>query len=775
MERFFQKFTPRRPRQWLWAAFALNFAVAAAALLPYMIRDGGLLMIAADYDAEQLSYNMLCNTAVKSGEVLWNWQIDIGSDFVSSFSFYTLGSPFFWISALFPAAAFPYLAGWLLMLKYGVAGLTSFACFRREAQDPAALIGSMLYAFSGFSCINLVFYHFHDVIALFPLLMLGLDRRMQEKKSAPFVFAVALNALVNYYFFVGEVFFLLFYYVARYLFGGEKGRPWQNAAKNVRQIPFCLLEGALGVGIAGVLFLPSVVSVLSNPRVSDRIHLTNLVFDWPNVLQMLRALFFPAENMFNFSAGMHDNWYSIAAYLPLTGVCLVLAYLLRWRWDWLHVLLVFCFAVAACPLTNSLFSLFSSEPYRRWYYMLVYLLVLATLQVMERRQAYPWRIGCLISAGVIAAVTVYLVLNPDRIYHKYWLTVLTLIALGGVGLLWVLMGGGRRLQFRRPAAALTAGTALFGALTTGFTLGTYQRAYSQAVGMTTTEIYNDVVHSGDGIGDTLPYRCYFWEPYSNRGMAGYLADRTSFLSTLSPSIFTLYSALGEERHATTPAGPEGTNELLSVGYYVREDDNWIGELYASYSNGNKTIYVYRDPNALPIGFCYDTYMTRSEFDAIDPAERAHAMLKTLVVADEDAARVSPVLRHYDSAVDGEISVESKRSDLDHRRAASSEVFEYGTDYFYSEITSDSVQYAFFSVPYDSGWSASVNGEDAEILNINGLMAVRVSAGTNRIRFTYSPKPLWLGLCLSAASLAGTAWYLRWQKRPRRPRRRPPTA
>ena len=116
----------RFPRRWL-LAFVLNFAIAAAALLPYMIRDGGLLLVAADFDAEQLSYNMLCNNAIKSGEVLWNWRIDIGSDFVSSFSFYTLGSPFFWLSFLFPASAFPYLVGWIYMLKYAVAGLTSFA------------------------------------------------------------------------------------------------------------------------------------------------------------------------------------------------------------------------------------------------------------------------------------------------------------------------------------------------------------------------------------------------------------------------------------------------------------------------------------------------------------------------------------------------------------------------------------------------------------------------------------------------------------------------
>ena len=83
-------------------------------------------------------------------------------------------------------------------------------------------------------------------------------------------------------------------------------------------------------------------------------------------------------------------------------------------------------------------------------------------------------------------------------------------------------------------AALTACTALVAALTTGFTVGTYQRAYTQTIGLTPTEIYGDVIHSGDGLPDALPYRYYFWEPYSNRGMAAYLPDRTSFLSTLYP-------------------------------------------------------------------------------------------------------------------------------------------------------------------------------------------------------------------------------------------------
>ena len=456
--------------------------------------------------------------------------------------------------------------------------------------------------------------------------------------------------------------------------------------------------------------------------------MSQLTFDWPNYLQMLRALFFPAENMFNFSAVVHDNWYSIAAYLPLAGVCLVLAYLLRWKWDWLHVLLVGLFLVAASPVSNSLFVMFTSEPYRRWYYMMVFLLVLATIKVLDHLQDYPWRAGCGISAAVIAAITLYLYVKRDTIvYRKYWLVVLTLIAIGGVVLLFAALGGVRRLRLRRPMAALTACTALVAALTTGFTVGTYQRAYTQTIGLTTTEIYGDVIHSGDGLPDALP----------------------------------------DERHAITPAGPEGTNELLSVGYYIRNNSDWPDEIYTSFSNGHEQINVYQDSHALPIGFCYDTYMTRSEFDEIDPAERAHSMLKTLVVADEDEATVSTILRHYDAALDGKISQENKYADMDKRREACTDVFDYGTDYFYSEITSGSEQYAFFSVPYDKAWSATVNGESAEILNINGLMAVKVNAGKNCIRFHYSPTPLWCGIGVSAISILLTAIYLLAGRRSRK--------
>ena len=39
------------------------------------------------------------------------------------------------------------------------------------------------------------------------------------------------------------------------------------------------------------------------------------------------------------------------------------------------------------------------------------------------------------------------------------------------------------------------------------------------------------------------------------------------------------------------------------------------------------------------------------------------------------------------------------------------------------------------------WRAEVNGEEREVLNINGLMAVRIDGGENRILFEYEYLPI----------------------------------
>ena len=67
---------------------------------------------------------------------------------------------------------------------------------------------------------------------------------------------------------------------------------------------------------------------------------------------------------------------------------------------------------------------------------------------------------------------------------------------------------------------------------------------------------------------------------------------------------------------------------------------------------------------------------------------------------------------------------------------------------------------FFSVPYDDGFSATVNGEPAAIEKVDdGLMAVYVPAGENEIEFTYHTPGLKVSACVSAAAFAVYGVYL----------------
>ena len=57
--------------------------------------------------------------------------------------------------------------------------------------------------------------------------------------------------------------------------------------------------------------------------------------------------------------------------------------------------------------------------------------------------------------------------------------------------------------------------------------------------------------------------------------------------------------------------------------------------------------------------------------------------------------------------------------------------------FTASITLERENLVFFAVPYDPGFSATVNGEPAQVLEVDGgLMAVACPAGQNEIVFTY---------------------------------------
>lgn len=784
----------KQVKRYYFISFIVNFILAALSISYFMLKDGGLFTLNTDFNMQQLPFSMLCNEAIKSGDVFWNWNIDLGSNFIAAMSFSLLGSPFFWLTMPFSAEMFPYLMGPVLMLKYGVAGVTSYAYLQRFTDNKKyAVLASMLYTFSGFQSANIAYYNFHDVVAFFPLLLIGLEKVMKEKKYGCIAFSAFLNAFLNYYFFIGEVVFLVIYYFFRFFLPElSREQVGKSGVKKViilqvGQIGLCLWEGILGVMMAALLFVPSVYAILNNSRATEWIQaMKGLSFETWEYLRILEGFFFPAESINQLSCITNNDYSNGAAYLPMVGMLLVIVYVYhhfqKRSGDWLERILITLGLFALIPILNSSFYMLNQSGYRRWYYMITLMMALASMQVLEKRAEYSIKRPAVMTFGIMGSFLVYLVMIPKLLKQDILvdrpLVFSAILGLGFWGVTFSVFCLKKIKKEKLLFNILALGVALFCVGTTFLDIFLYRSSYE----MTAKQVYEDTVVSVRGLEqDVMAGRYVFTDEldnYKNKLMTVSRPCLRSFCSTVCESIVTFYRSMGISRSVTSRQGPIGTEELLSVKYYIsyldpegmsqnkKDDDS--RELVQTLSNDSYSYYVYEDRNALPFGFTHDCYMTYEQYWLLPESRKALGMLAALVVEnDADIQTISQVLPQiseeeyqrlagtgdFDIAM---MSEEEKAAEevylkqmlVERRHKEASESFTRTSDSFQAEIIAQNASYVYFSVPFDKGWSAFVNGQATEIMSVNGMMSVPITAGRNEVVFTYQVPGLKEGMILT---------------------------
>ena len=734
-------------------AFLLCGSIATIIIIPILLMNDGYFALSHDFTAEEIPFGMLMNSALKSGE-LWNWGIDLGGNLIEAFSFYNIGSVFNWISFLFPAIMYPRVIGWILILKIAFAGFSSTLWMKRYITEKnCLLIGAVLYAFSGAQCINIVFYHFQDVIALFPLMMFTLDELVLERKKGHFALACTVNLLCNPVFFFGSVCFTVIYYVFRFLI------PNIHEKSQITTIIICCWEGILSVLMSAVITVPTILSMLKNQRATSVINVDSWLSmstkDW---LTIVSALFLPSESMDSYSSIFTTNWGSWNAYLPLCGMVFVIAYI-SLKKNWLSRMLITCMIIVSVPILNSMFIAFSPSPerYARWLFMMVLLEAVATAKVIENLQDYRKQLkyGSLGSLGLLLFYWFMVSVMPWGAYKEHIvfreLRFAFNIACSVFGILlcmWLccIKSQNKLGIFRNAVICMSAG--LFAVTILDYQRGNldntnvnfyeFSNTYSKNVGIYLTEIPLKLKQ------DVLPYRYYFDEgigyTYYNFSMVNGLPSINSFTSTCHPSIMKFYQSIGSDRYNMTRVGPTGTAELLGAKYLVTREQRTDLKLIQSIENElGQCFYIYDNVDAIPLGTVYDSYITKSEFETTAPDVRALVMLHTLVIEDSDEADVEKVLQHDQNYQT--ITNDSRDRIMQERKNNNSTSFEKKKNAFTNVVTAECDAYAFYSVPYDQFWHVTVNGKKTKTYDVNGLTAVPVVKGENSIEFRYIYAPL----------------------------------
>ncbi len=764
------------------AAFGLTLAMAILLFLPFVIYNRGYFIYYGDFNAQQIPFYQLAHQAIRDGNIGWNWGTDLGANFVGSYSFYLLGSPFFWLTLPFPTDWLPFMMAPLLALKIVVAGWTAYAYSRRFLQPRLALIAGVLYAFSGFSIYNVFFNHFHEAIVLFPLMLLGVEQYMKDGKRGLFALSVLFSALSNYYFFIGQAFFIMIYWVIRAMSGD-----WEKCGRRFFGLWLEALLGTLG---AAILLLPSFYSVIQNSRTDNPLEGFGLLIygSSQRLYDILHSFFFPPElpARANFFPDANNKWSSMTAWIPVFGCTGAIAYFQsRKHTDWLRRLLIVLFFCATIPVLNAMFQLFNQMYYARWYYMLTLMLILSTMRCFEQDERTPvhWTRAIGWAGGFTAAFAVLIGLVPkswtpdeetgkltiglEKYPARFWLYIF--IAVVGLVLTAVLV----RVFLENKRRFMTYCTVVCVCVSLMF--GWYYLAAGKAnSNYPDNYVIEKLIEGGDF---TLPDSDKFSRTDMNKGMDNqgmYWGQSTiqAFHSIVPGSVMDFYNSVGVSRSVGSRPDSEhyALRNLLSVRWlfdyaeeagdvplYNKEDEDYFsvdgvtkmpGWRYYDTQNG---YLIYENEHYIPMGFFYDSYITRSEYDALDQSERQFALLNVLVVEDEDTSVVP--LAHLD--VDAVYFNGDNLAEVCAERAATAATeFTIDNRGFSATVTASENNWVFFSVPYESGWTATVDGEPAEIYPVNvGFMAVACPAGkTVDVRFNYKTPGLRTGAMISAAAM-----------------------
>lgn len=789
----------------LLKSFLIALIAAVVMFLPSIIWDEGYFLFLGDFNSQQVPFYKLAHEAVRSGNLGWNWYTDLGANFIGSYTFYLLGSPFFWLSLPFPNDWVPYLMGPLLMLKYALMSMTATAWLRRYVKHVEyAVLGGLLYAFSGYTMYNTFFNHFLDVMVFFPLMLIGMDELVEHNTRGVFALSVALCAVVNYVFFAGEAVFMVLYFVMKVWMGGYK--------TTFKRFLAVAAEAVLGFLISAFLVLPSLIVMLQNPRSSG--FLTGYdfwIYDYerkPWVI--LLTFFFPPElpSQPILITDSYMRWTSVQAYLPLISMCGVIAFVRENHRHWLKNFLILLVIIAFIPGLNSIFTMMNDSYYARWYFMLVLMLVLASVLALEQGSDEQIRGGLKITAVFTAVVILAMLFTPRMetkttqqpvesvgpdgkltvemqevkeevmefgIYNKDFTVPFAIMALSCVISFYALY---RILRHRKLRPKLFANYLVLAVCLFGMIYGNYYIVYGKTRSFDTKGyIIPDAIQGQSKVH--FPETEQFFridndDSFINMGMFWQVPDMHAFHSIVPVSIMDYYEYIGDKRDVNSKMDYKyfASRSLFSVKYFCDRIDYTADVFGDPDEAGAKTkmpgyryLYdmagfaVWENENYIPMGFTYDTFIRQSLVDKMGKSNRDKLMVKALILSDEQAHKYAGLMNEALSDTGFTYTQEAYEQDCRARAAEAADSFEYDNTGFTAHITLSKDNLVFFSVPYEEGWSAEVNGEPVDVEKVQiGFMAVKASAGENEIRFYYQTPGLNAGIAISALSGAALAAY-----------------
>lgn len=778
--------------------FTIALIFSFLMFLPFIIQQNGYFTYFGDFSTQTVVFNSQCNELIKNGQTSWCWWNNAGTDFVEAFSYYTIGSPFFYFTLLFPSTIVPYLLVPIMCLKIGFAALFGYIFVRQYTKTPyGAMLSALLYALSGWTVYNLFFYTFLDALIFLPLILYSLDRFIKHGDRGMLFISVAICALDNYYFLYQIGLATLIYFFVK--IGTKEYR------LNIKLFFNLAFEVLLGVLIAAIILLPSAVNLLTMPRLTTldekstesiwkKILNLFVYTDYKNYFEILSGFFFPSA-----TTGLNPAyrasefvWGSVSFGLSAISLVGVIAYLKETKKNWLKTIIVILTVFMFVPILNSAFNMFKAS-YMRWSFILVLFMSLASGIVFENKK-FSIKIPYIITFGLLLVCVLFPFICPQNndgnwtfgvfggkngVWDiKQW-AIMCIIAVVSFLLILTIIQKRRKniKKFIKQFLAIICIT---------FTVS---GMFAIHVGTLVFKDYGNYpvdhfVEADIDISDSSEnYRVSSdTKLYNLCQLKGYQSAE-NFQTFVSNSTTDFYTYLGYNiGGAYSYYSNYKARNFLSTKYFITDKEGYTdykkseNEYKKSPLNSDGTLNqygyelisqkdgmnIYKNKYYIPYGFTYDKYYTLEDTSKLNMDEKSALLFKGMLV---DKSQEQKYLKYFEKLnINDAINQISDKDFVDDYENITSRStaknFKITNTGFNCTYIAEKDNLLFFSVPYHDGWSAKVNGVNVDIEKVNvGFMAVPVTKGDNKIEFTYDNKYVDYGRYITLSGLAIAVFYL----------------
>ncbi len=219
------KLQPFYRTRFSWLAAACTFGIMVVVYYCYdLIPFGETTILRMDlYHQYGPLFAELYERVVNFDSLLYSWTSGGGSGFLGNFFNY-LSSPFLVLMLLFGHENMPEAIAAMVILKAALASFTFsyFLSKKNKESSPLTSAFGVLYACSGF----FIAYYWNimwiDAFYLFPLVMLGIEQIISERKLKLYTITLALTLITNYYMgymvCIFSVLYFIYYYFSNFNF-----------------------------------------------------------------------------------------------------------------------------------------------------------------------------------------------------------------------------------------------------------------------------------------------------------------------------------------------------------------------------------------------------------------------------------------------------------------------------------------------------------------------------------------------------------------------------